>query len=133
MSVLKAVRTALSLSLIVREASRQFPASECVQSILTFKEENHQRQHELIEKHEESNKEDAIAIRDQMCGQAIGILNEKGQPADVEAYKRWLLQIASDVMHKAHSAGFLGLGKAHAEADIARALQNFTAVLQPVQ
>lgn len=132
-SALKAVKTALSLYLIVRDTSRQFPESECIQSIFALKEENHEGQNELIEKHEGSSKEDAIAIRNQMCEQAIGILNKKGQPQEVEAYKRWLLQIASEVMHKAHSTGFLGLGKAHAEAEIAQALQDFTAVLQFTQ
>lgn len=132
-SVLKAAKTALSLYSIVRDTGKQFPESECIQTILTFKEEKHQGQNELIEKHEGSSKEDALAIRNQMCEQAIAILSEKGQPQEVEAYKRWLLQIASEVMHKAHSNGFLGLGRAHAEAEIAQALQDFTAVLQLAQ
>ena len=68
-----------------------------------------------------------------MCEQVIGILNEKCQPQEVEEYKRWLVQIASEIMYKAHSNGFLGLGKARAEADIAQALQDFTQVLQVAQ
>lgn len=132
-SALKAAKTALSLYLIVRDSSRQFPESECIQTIVAFKEENHQGQNALIEKHEGSSKEDAIAIRNQMCEQAIGLLNEKAQPQEVAAYKLWLVQIASEVMHKAHSTGFLGLGKAHAEAEMAQALQDFTAVLHFAQ
>lgn len=132
-SGLKAVKTALSFYQIVRDTSRQFPESECIQTIFESKGDNQQEQHTLIEKHTGSSKEDAIATRNQMCEQAIGILNEKGQPEEVEAYKRWLLQIASEVMHKAHSNGFLGLHKAHAEAEIAQALQDFTAVLHLTQ
>lgn len=132
-STIKAVKTALSLYLIVRDTSRQFPESECIQSIVALKDENHQGPNELIEKHEGSSKEDAIVIRNQICKQAIGILNEKAQPSEVEAYQHWLLQIAREVMDKAHSTGFLHLGKAHAEAEIAQALQDFTAVLQLAQ
>lgn len=132
-SALKAAKTAFSVYLIVRNTSRQFPESECIQTIFALKGENHQGQNELIEKHEASSKEEAIAIRNQMCEQAMGILNEKSQPQEVEDYKRWLLLIASEVMHQAHSTGFLGLGKARAEAEIAQALQDFTAVLQLTQ
>ena len=132
-SVLKAAKTALSLYLIVRDTSRQFPESECIQTIFALKGEDHPGHNILIEKHEGSSKEDAVAIRNQMCEQAIGILSEKAQPSEVDAYKRWLLQIASEVMYKAHSNGFLGMGKAHAEAEIAQALQDFTAVLQIAQ
>lgn len=129
-SALKAVKTAFSIYLIVRDTSRQFPESECIQTIFALKEENHERQNALIKKHEVNSKEEAIIIRNQMCEQALGILKEKSQPQEVEDYKRWLLQIASEVMRQAHSTGFLGLGKAHAEAEMAQALQDFTDVLQ---
>lgn len=132
-SALKAVKTALSLYLIVRDTSRQFPESELISTIFALKDENHPGHNELIEEHSANSKEDAIAIRNQMCEQAIGILNEKCQPQEVEDYRRWLLQIAREVMHKAHTTGFLGLGKARAEADIAQALQDFTAALSPAQ
>jgi len=132
-SAFKAVKTALSFYMIVRDASRQFPESELISTIFAFKDEDHTKHNELIERHEGNSKEDAIAIRNQMCEQAIGILNEKCQPQEVEEYKRWLLQIASEVMHKAHATGFLGLGKARAEADIAQALQDFAQVLQVAQ
>lgn len=129
----KAAKTALSLYLIVRDTSRQFPESECIQTLFALKGENHQGSNELIEKHEGSSKEDAIVIRNQMCEQAIGILSEKAQPQEVETYKRWLLLIASEVMHKARTTGFLGRGKAHAEAEITQALQDFTAMLHLAQ
>ncbi|HZO73545.1 MAG TPA: hypothetical protein VFB60_15195 [Ktedonobacteraceae bacterium] len=132
-SALKAVKTSLSFYLIVRDTSRQFPESELISTIFALKGENHGRHNVLIERHEGSSKEDAIAVRNQMCEQAIGILNEKCQPQEVEEYKRWLLQVASEVMHKAHATGFLGLGKARAEADIAQALQDFAQVLQVAQ
>lgn len=132
-SAFKAVKTALSLYMIVRDSSRQFSESELISTIFALKGENHAGHNELIERHEGSSKEDAIAIRNQMCEQAIGILNEKCQPQEVEEYKRWLLQIASEVMHKAHATGFLGLGKARAEADIAQALQEFAQILQVAQ
>ena len=132
-SALKAVKTAISLYLIVSNTSKQFPESELISTIFALKGEKHSGHNELIEKHESSSKEDAIVIRNQMCEQVIGILNEKCQPQEVEEYKRWLLQIASEVMYKAHSNGFLGLGKARAEADIAQALQDFTQVLQIAQ
>jgi hypothetical protein len=129
-SALKAVKAAFSLYLIVRDTSQQFPEDECIQSIFALKEGNHQVQ---AEKHEGSDKEEAIAIRNEMCAQAIAILSEKAQSQEVEDYKRWLLQIASEVMHKAHATGFLGLGKARAEAEIAQALQEFTTALQITQ
>lgn len=132
-SALKAAKTAFSVYLIVRDTSRQFSESECIQTIFALKGGNHQGHNDLIEKHEASSKEEAIAIRNQICEQAIGILKEKSQPQEVEDYKRWLLLIASEVMRQAHSTGFLGLGKAHAEAEIAQALQDFTAVLQLTQ
>ncbi len=132
-SALKVVKTALSLYLIVRDTSNQFPESELIQTIFAHKEEHQSGHNELIEKHAGNNKEAAIAVRNQMCEQAIGILNEKCQLQEVEAYKSWLLQIAGEVMHKAHSNGFLGMGKARAEADIAQALQDFTAVLSPAR
>jgi hypothetical protein len=130
---LKAAKTALSFYQIVRDTSLQFPESECIQTIFALKDEHHVEQNQLIEKHEGGGEKMAIALRNQMCEQAIGILNEKGQTQDVEDYKRWLLQIASEVMYKAHSAGFLGLRKASAEAEIAQALKDFSAVLQPAQ
>lgn len=129
-SALKAAKTAFSIYLIVRDTSRQFPESECIQTIFALKGENHEQPNALIEKQEGSSKEEAISIRNQLCEQALGILKEKSQPQEVEDYKRWLLLIASEVMRQAHSTGFLGLGKTRAEAEMAQALQDFTAVLQ---
>lgn len=74
-------------------------------------------------------KEEAIALRDRVCEQALSILSEKAQQQEVEHYKSWLLQIASEMMHKAHSNGFLGLGRARAETQIAQGLQDFRQVL----
>ncbi|QBD76209.1 hypothetical protein EPA93_09370 [Ktedonosporobacter rubrisoli] len=126
----KVLKTALSLYKIVHDTSKQFPENEYIQSIFTSKEENHEKHNELIEKHGGNSKEEAINIRNQICARAIGLLNEKSQPQEVTEYKRWLLQIATEVMDKARSDGFLGLGKAHAEAEVAQAHQDFAAVLQ---
>lgn len=127
---LKAARTAISFYSILRDTSRQFPDDECIQSIFTFKDEkDHAVNNPLLEKHEAHTKEEALALRNQMCEQALGILGEKAQQQEVENYKRWLLQIASEVMQKAHSNGFLGLGKARAEAEIAQEIEDFRRVL----
>lgn len=129
-NVLKAARTAISFYSILRDTSRQFPDDECIQSIFAFKDENdHSTNNPLIEKHDAHTKEEALALRNQLCEQAIGILSEKAQQQEVENYKHWLLQIASEVMQKAHSNGFLGLGKARAEAEIAQEIENFRLLL----
>src|SRR5437660_2765541 len=129
-SVLKAARTAISFYSILRDTSRQFPDDECIQSIFTFADEkNHEVNNPLIEKHEAHTKEEALAMRNQLCEQAIGILSEKAQQQEVENYKRWLLQIADEVMQRAHSNGFLGLGKARAEAQISQEIEDFRRVL----
>ncbi|MEO7022376.1 MAG: hypothetical protein ABI234_19665 [Ktedonobacteraceae bacterium] len=129
-SALKVVSTALSLYMIVRDTSRQFPDNECIQTLFALKGGDHQGHNDLFEKYQGHGKEDAIRVRNQMCEQAIGILNEKSQPQEAEEYKRWLLQIASEVMHKVQSNGFLGLSKARAEAEIAQALQDCALALK---
>ena len=130
-SVLKAARTAISFYSILRDTSRQFPDDECIQSIFANKDEkDHSTNNPLLEKHETHTKEEALALRNQFCEQAISLLSEKAQQQEFENYKRWLLQIASEVMQKAHSNGFLGLGKARAEAEIAQEIENFRRVLQ---
>jgi len=129
-STFKAVKAALSFSSIIRETSRQFPNDECIQSIFALKDEQeHSVENELFQKYEAHTKEEALSWRNQLCEQALGILSEKAQPQEAEDYKRWLLQIASESMQKAHSNGFLGLGRARAEAEIAHALEDFRQVL----
>lgn len=129
-SAMRAVKTAFSLYFIVRDTSRQFPENECIQTIFAFHGEKHEKHNELLERYEGHGKEAALQARNGMCEQALSILNEKCQPQETEEYKRWLWQIASEVMQKAHSHGFLGLGKKQAEAEIAQALQDFAFVLQ---
>lgn len=124
---IKAVKTGLSIYPIVRDISKQFPANECIQAIMVSHGENHI---EVNEQHEGDGLEAAIALRNEMCEKANGILGEKSQPEEAAEYKRWLFQIASETMHKAHSYGFLGLGKKQAEAEIAQALQALAQVLQ---
>lgn len=128
-SALKAVKTAFSLYLIVRDTSRQFPDDELVQSIFAHKDENHAMQKDQVNQQTVTEKEQAIALRNQFCQRAIGIISEKAQPQEVENYKRWLLLVADEVMQKAHSNGFLGLGRARAEVEMAQALQDFRQVL----
>lgn len=124
---LKALKTGLSIYPIVRDTSKQFPANECIQAIMASHGDDHV---EINEQHQGSGLEAAIALRNEMCEQASSILNEKSQPEETAGYKQWLLQIASETMHKAHSYGFLGLGKKRAEDEIAQALQAFAQVLQ---
>lgn len=128
-STIKAIKTAISFYFIVRDTSQQFPDNECIQTIFAHKD-GQQGHNELIEEHQANGKDAALSMRNKMCEQAIGILNEKCSEQETEEYKRWLLNIASEVMHKAHSHGFLGLGKERAEAEIAQALQDFALVLQ---
>ncbi|HEU5229294.1 MAG TPA: hypothetical protein VFU49_15865 [Ktedonobacteraceae bacterium] len=128
--VLKAMRTAISFYSIIRDTSQQFPDDECIQSIFALRGENeHSVDNELLKKHEAHTKEEALTLRNQVCEQALGILSEKAQPQEVENYKRWLLQVASECLDRAHSNGFLGLGRAKAEAEIRQALQDFRQVL----
>lgn len=124
---IKAVKTGLSIYPIVRDTSKQFPVNECIQAIMVSHDENHI---EVNEQHEGDGLEAAIALRNEMCEQANSIFNEKSQPEEIAGYKQWLLQIASETMHKAHSYGFLGLGRKRAEDEIAQALQAFAQVLQ---
>jgi hypothetical protein len=124
---IKAVKTGLSIYPIVRDTSKQFPANECIQAIMVSHGENHM---EVNEQHEGDGLEAASALRNEMCERASSILNEKCQPEETAGYKQWLLKIASETMHKAHSYGFLGLGKKRAEAEIAQALQAFAQILQ---
>lgn len=133
---LKAIKTAFSLYLIVRDTGQQFPDNECIQTILALKNVRYDHD-EVSEKYSingktysVTDKEAAIQVRNSMCEQALGILNEKCQAQEVEEYKRWLLLIASEVMHRAQSHGFLGLGKERADAEVAQALQDFAQVLQ---
>ncbi|MGI0133877.1 MAG: hypothetical protein ACREBW_02825 [Candidatus Micrarchaeaceae archaeon] len=128
-SAFKAIKTAVSFYSIVRDTSKQFPDNECIQTIFAHKDVQ-QGHNELIEKHQANGKDAAVSIRNGMCEQALGILNGKCSEQETEEYKHWLLSIASEVMHKAQSHGFLGLGKERAEAEIAQALQDFSLVLQ---
>ncbi|HEU5377088.1 MAG TPA: hypothetical protein VFV38_16785 [Ktedonobacteraceae bacterium] len=121
----KAVTTALSFYAIVRDTSRQFSDDECIQSIFAHKDQAEN----VIGQQSAHTKEEASALRDRVCEQALRILSEKAQQQEVEHYKRWLLQIASETMQKAHSNGLLGLGHARAETQIAQALQDFRQVL----
>lgn len=126
-SAIKAVKTGLSIYPIVRDTSKQFPANECIQAIMVSHGENHM---EVNEQHKGDGLKAASALRNEMCERASSILNEKCQPEETAGYKQWLLQIASETMHKAHSYGFLGLGKKRAEDEIAQALQAFAQILQ---
>jgi hypothetical protein len=132
-SALKAIKAGLSIYPIVRDTSKQFPANECIQAIMTSHSEQHVGNNELIQKHEGSGNEAAIALRNEMCEKANSILGEKSQPEETAEYKRWLLQIATETMHKAQSNGFLGLGKGRAEAEVAQALQAFKQVLHSAE
>jgi hypothetical protein len=125
----KAIRAALSIYPIVRDTSKHFPENECIQEIMGGTGEKSGEHYEFYTGHEGDGKEAAIATRNEKCEQAIAILDQKCQPQESEEYRCWLLQIASETMHKAQSAGFLGLGKARAEAEVAQALQDFTQVL----
>lgn len=127
---LKAIKTGLSIYPVVRDTSKQFPTNECIQAIMSGHGEAHMGNNELIQKHQGSGTEVALTLRNEMCEKANGILSEKSQPEEAAEYKRWLFQIASETMRKAHSYGFLGLGKKQAEAEIAQALQAFAQVLQ---
>lgn len=127
---IKAVKTAFSLYFIVRDTSRQFPESELIQTLFALKDERQMTHKESSDQYEGHGKEAALQLRNDMCERALGTLNERCQPQEIEEYKRWLWQIASEVMQKAHSHGFLGLGKKQAEAEIAQALQDFAFVLQ---
>lgn len=125
----KAIKAALSIYPIVRDTSKHFPENECIQAIMDGTGEKSGEHHEFYAEHEGSGKEAAIAMRNEMCEQAIAILDQKSQPQESQEYRRWLLQIASETMHKAQSAGFLGLGKGRAEAETSQAIQDFTQVL----
>lgn len=129
-SAIKVIKTAFSLYLIVRDTSQHFPENECIQTVFALKGSNHDSNHELLEKYQGNDKEAALNVRNGISEQVIGILNEKCPVQEVEEYKRWLLQIASEVMHKAQSNGFLGFGKGRADAEVAQELQNFALVLQ---
>jgi hypothetical protein len=129
-NALKAIKAALSIYPIVRDTSKHFPENECIQAIFTDKDEKSSEHNELIEKHRGNGKEAAIALRNDMCEQAIASLSQKSQPQESEEYRRWLLQIADETMHRGQSNGFLGLGKGRAEAEIAQARRDFAQVLQ---
>jgi hypothetical protein len=100
-----------------------------IQAIMTGTGEKSGEHHESHAEHEGSGKEAAIAMRNEMCEQAIAILDQKSQPQESEEYRRWLLQIASETMHRGQSVGFLGLGKGRAQAEAAQARQDFIQVL----
>lgn len=125
----KALKAALSIYPIVRDTGKHFPENECIQAILSGTDAKSGEHHQFSAEHEGSGKEAAIALRNEMCEQAIAILSQKSQPQESEEYRRWLLQIADEMMHKGRSDGFLGLGKGHAEAEAAQARQGFTQVL----
>jgi len=129
-SALKAMKTALSMYAIVRDTSKQFPGNECIQQIFVTRNESHLENNQLIEQHQGSGKEAAIALRNDMSEQVGKILSQKSQPQELKEYKQWLLQIAREVMQKAESHGFLGLGRERAETEVAQALQDFAQVLQ---
>lgn len=125
----KAIKTALSIYPIVRDTGKHFPENECIQAILSGADAKSGEHHEFHAEHEGSGKEAAIAMRNEMCGQAIAILSQKSQPQESEEYRRWLLQIADEIMRRGESDGFLGLGKGRAKAEVAQAHQDFTQIL----
>lgn len=129
-SAFKAVKTAISFYVIVRDTSKQFPDDECIQSIFAHKNEDQAEQKQRVDPQSANGKEEAIRLRNQFCEQTLGTLSTKARPQEVENYKRWLFLVAEEVMQKAHSNGFLGLGRGRAEEEIAQALQDFRQVLQ---
>jgi hypothetical protein len=128
-NALKALKTALSIYPIVLDTSTKFPENECIQAIFSNKGEEGEEHNKIIETHGGKNKDEAIALRNDLSEQAITILNQKSPPQESEEYRRWLLLIAATTMHKGQSNGFLGRGKDRAEAEIEEALQDFSRLL----
>ncbi len=123
----------------VSRTSKLFPENECIQEIMTTLRTSYQSPEYAYLKWDHKKtfdgqplrgKASAIPERNKMSERAIHILCQKSQPQEFNEYKQWLLLIASGVMEKVKSYGFLGLRKNTAEAEFAQAIHDFAQVLQ---
>jgi hypothetical protein len=139
-SMLKAMTHAFTLILILHDTSKHFPENRCIQEIIvTLRKPKDDAQRmgwddrpnkHTIDGQPLRGKEAAVLERNAWSDKAISILRQKSHPQELNEYKQWLLLIASQVMEKVKSYGFLGLRKDTAELELSQAIHNFALVLQ---
>lgn len=81
-----------------------------------FSEENMQAQQTKMQQETSESTQGAQSMdeaKTKMLGdvkQAVGIISEKGTPAEIAAYKQLMVSVAENVAHAAKEGGFMGIG-----------------------
>jgi hypothetical protein len=81
-----------------------------------FSEENMKAQQSKMQQETSESTQGAENMdqaKEKMLGQvkeAVGIIMEKGTPAEIAAYKRLMVAVAENVAHAAKEGGFMGIG-----------------------
>lgn len=100
------------------ETAMQAAKDSAPDSILSslFSEENMKEQQNKMQQETSESTEGAQNMdqaKTKMLGQvkeAVGIIMEKGTPAEIAAYKKLMVSVAENVAHAAKEGGFMGIG-----------------------
>jgi hypothetical protein len=72
---------------------------------------------------------DIATVSDERLREALRLLNDKGGPDDVEAYKRFVLSVAQAAAEAHKEGGFIGIGGKQVSAEEQAALDEISAAL----
>ena len=73
---------------------------------------------------------DLAAASDGQLREAVRVLNEKGSPADVDAYKRFVVDVAQAAAEAHKEGGFIGIGGKQVSDEEQAALDEVRSVLE---
>lgn len=100
------------------ETAMQAAKDSAPDSVLSslFSEENMKAQQNKMQQETSESTEGAQNMdqaKEKMLGQvkeAVGIIMEKGSPAEIAAYKKLMVSVAENVANAAKEGGFMGIG-----------------------
>lgn len=115
------LRESLSLGRAYAEA-RQSKGGDLLEAIVSSAPE--------IDRDGLKNPQELNARSDSVLRNALGLLESKATPEDVEAYRRFVLKVGDTVAHAHREGGFLGIGGKEVSESEQAALDEIAATLE---
>lgn len=115
------VRESISMGKAYAEARKAHTGNALLDEIVASNPE--------VDKEKVGSHEELQAKVDQHLGEALAVLEAKAEPDDVDAYKRFIMDLAGRVAEAHKSGGFLGIGGERVSDSEEAALNHLAGVL----
>jgi hypothetical protein len=123
------IKEMLAVSGTLTDAKLQGASSGLVKAVVADLDTAEARQESMPADFRVKTADQLRAAALEACRQAAAIVEKKGQPAEAQAFKGWLVSVGQKVAEAAKEGGFLGFGGTRVSAQEMSALKDLTAAL----